>query len=121
MRTVFTATVLCFSLGSAAFAQDLKPAITRDTGNASVGATVDKPFFGPGVRVLRRQFAFPIVHPVKFTNNCTHPVRHPLVAFKQFSAWVAPYNSGLSACSSVASIAGSAALQTLWTHRFVSK
>jgi hypothetical protein len=70
---------------------------------------------GGGVKHLGEQLAFPVRHPVKFGNNCSHPFRHPLVAFGQFSHWVEPYNSGLSACSSIAGIAGSAALQRLWT------
>jgi hypothetical protein len=72
---------------------------------------------GGGVRHLGQQIIFPVQHPVRFGNNCSHPFRHPLVAFGQFSHWVEPYNPGLSACSSLASIAGSAALQTLWAKR----
>jgi hypothetical protein len=76
-----------------------------------------KQFFigGGGVKHLGEQLVFPVRHPIKFANNCSHPIRHPLVAFRQFSEWAGPYNNGMSFASSAASIAGSAALQTLWS------
>jgi hypothetical protein len=82
-------------------------------------STVKKQYFigGGGVRHLGSQLAFPFTHPVKFANNCSHPIRHPLVAFRQFSEWSGPHNNGMSFAASGASIAGSAALQTLWSNK----
>jgi hypothetical protein len=87
----------------------------------SIPQTIPKKTFfigGGGVKHLGEQIVFPVRHPVKFGNNLSHPFRHPLVAFQQFSKWSEPYNSGMSFASSAASIAGSAALQTLWTKGY---
>ena len=95
------ATMSIFLIGTSALAQEK----TAET--PPLRPALETHFIGGGMAKIKDQVTFPVVHPVRFANNCTYPARHPLECFKRFSAWVEPYNSGLSACSSLSSIGSS--------------
>jgi hypothetical protein len=89
---------------------ELKPAIDK------------KPPFvgGGGAKHLGEQMIFPVRHPAQFWNNCSHPFRHPVVAFSQYSGWVEKHNlnPGLSATASIASVASSIGIFGLYGKKF---
>lgn len=62
---------------------------------------VPKHYIGFGLKRSVELLKFPVVHPIQFANNCTFPVRHPLVATYKFGKAIEPYQPALNAAGAL--------------------